>query len=306
MDLIGALSAFVRVTETGSFSAVARETNASQSAVTRQIASLEQHFEVRLFHRTTRRLSLTDDGEALLGHARHLLESAEEMEASLGRQGRSLAGLVRVGVSVAGARFLAARLPVLTARHPGLRIELVVRDQFSDMIEDRLDLALRSGDIADVSLVARRVGHLGRAVVAAPIYLERHGAPSTPADLGAHECLVHDIGPDSHIWPFTGPEGPITVRVSGGFIANNSQVVNVAARSGHGIALLPEFQVIDDLRAGRLFRLLEDYPSQIVPVHIVYPSRRNVATRTRVVMDYVVELTREISALLAQGAEVLT
>ena len=204
MDLIGALSAFVRVTETGSFSAVARETNASQSAVTRQIASLEQHFEVRLFHRTTRRLSLTDDGEALLGHARHLLESAEEMEASLGRQGRSLAGLVRVGVSVAGARFLAARLPVLAARHPGLRIELVVRDQFSDMIEERLDLAVRSGDIADVSLVARRVGQLGRAVVAAPIYLERHGAPSTPSDLAAHECLVHDIGPDFHIWPSPG------------------------------------------------------------------------------------------------------
>ena len=96
------------------------------------------------------------------------------------------------------------------------------------------------------------------------------------------------------------------MRVSGGFIANNSAIVNVAARSGHGIALLPEFQVIDDLRAGRLFRLLEDYPSQRVPVFIVYPSRRNVATRTRVVMDYVVELTREISALLAQGAEVLT
>ena len=90
------------------------------------------------------------------------------------------------------------------------------------MIEERLDLAVRSGDIADVSLVARRVGYLGRAVVAAPIYLERHGAPSTPADLAEHECVVHDVGPDSHIWPFTGPEGPIAVRVSGGFIANNS------------------------------------------------------------------------------------
>ena len=96
------------------------------------------------------------------------------------------------------------------------------------------------------------------------------------------------------------------MRVSGGFIANDSQAVRRAARSGHGIALLPEFQVIDDLRAGRLFRLLEDYPSQIVPVHIVYPSRRNLAPRTRVVMDFLVELTREISALLAQGAEVLT
>ena len=95
---------------------------------------------------------------------------------------------------MAGALFLAARLPVLLARHPGLRVELVMRDQFTDMIEDRLDLALRSGEIADASLVARRVGQLGRAVVAAPIYLERHGAPSTPDGPGAHACLVHDIG----------------------------------------------------------------------------------------------------------------
>ena len=179
-----------------------------------------------------------------------------------GRAGR-WRGWCALAYSMAGGLFLATRLPVLAARHPGLRIELVMRDQFSDMIEERLDLALRSGDIADVSLVARRVGYLGRAVVAAPIYLERHGAPSTPADLararlpGArHRARLRHLA-------FTGPEGPMSVRVSGGFIANDSQVVNVAARSGHGIALLPEFQVIDDLRAGRLFRLLEDYPSQL-------------------------------------------
>src|SRR3954447_2040835 len=157
MDLLGALRDFIRVVETGSFSAVAREREVSQSAVTRQIAQLEQHFGVRLFHRTTRRLSLTDDGQALLGHARHLLETAEEMEAALGLQSRSPAGLVRIGVSVAAARFVAPRLPALASRHPGLRIELVVRDQFAEMIEERLDLALRSGEIADVSLVARRI-----------------------------------------------------------------------------------------------------------------------------------------------------
>ena len=234
MDLIGALGALVRVVEAGSFSAVARERGASQSAVTRQIAQLEQHFGVRLFHRTTRRLSLTDDGQALLGHARHMLETAEEMEAALGRQSRSPAGLVRIGVSVAGARFLAARLPVLMREYPGLKIELVVRDQFADMIEDRLDLALRSGEIADVSLVARRVGNLGRAAVAAPAYLERHGAPSTPEDLTSHLCLVHDVGPDSDVWRFTGPQGAVSVRVAGGFIANDSAIGSVAARAGHG------------------------------------------------------------------------
>jgi DNA-binding transcriptional LysR family regulator len=306
MDLIGGLRAFVRVTETGSFSAVARETNMSQSAVTRLVAQLEQHFGVRLFHRTTRRLSLTDDGQALLGHARHLIDSADEMEAVLGGQSGAPRGLVRLGTSVAEGLFLATRLPALLAQYPGLSVELVMRDQTSDMVEERLDLAFRSGEIADASLVARRVGQLGRAVVAAPIYLERRGAPAAPADLAAHTCLIHDAAPNPEIWRFTGRDGPLSVRVSGAFIANDSQAVHRAARAGHGIALLPEIQLIDDLRAGRLFRLLEDYPSQRVPVHIVYPSRRNLAPRTRVVMDFLVEQTRAIGVLLEQGAEVLT
>jgi DNA-binding transcriptional LysR family regulator len=306
MDLIAALRAFVRVTETGSFSAVARETHVSQSAVTRQVAQLEQHFEVRLFHRTTRRLSLTDDGQVLLTHARQLVEAADEMETVLGRQSGTPRGLVRLGTSVAGGLFLATRLPVLLARYPGLAVELVMRDQHSDMVEERLDLAFRSGDIADASLVARRAGNLGRAVVAAPVYLERNGAPSAPQDLVSHTCLIHDAAPEPDMWHFTGPEGTVSIRVSGAFIANDSEAVRRAARAGHGIALLPEIQLIDDLRAGRLFRLMEDYESQRLPVHIVYPSRRNLAPRTRVVMDFLVQQTREIAALLEQGAEVLT
>jgi DNA-binding transcriptional LysR family regulator len=306
MDLLAALRAFVRVTETGSFSAVARESHVSQSAVTRLVAQLEQHFQVRLFHRTTRRLSLTDDGQVLLTHARHLLESADEMEIVLGRQSGAPRGLVRLGTSVAAGLFLATRLPALLARYPGLSVELVMRDQHRDMIEERLDLAFRSGEIADASLVARRVGYLGRAVVAAPVYLERRGAPSAPEDLVSHACLIHDDVSEPDLWRFTGPEGPVSVRVSGAFLANDSEAVRRAARAGHGIALLSEMQCIDDLRAGRLFRLMEDYESQRVPVHIVYPSRRNLAPRTRVVMDFLVQQTREIAALLAEGAEVLT
>jgi DNA-binding transcriptional LysR family regulator len=306
MDMIGALRCFVRVVETGSFSAVSRESKVSQSAVTRQIAQLEQHFAARLFHRTTRHLSLTDDGQGLLSHARHLLDTADEMEAALGRQSSSPTGLVRLGLSVAAARFVASRIHTLLAQHPGLRVEMVADDQLGDMIEGRLDLALRSGEIADVSLVARRVGQLGRAVVAAPIYLERHGAPAVPEDLTAHSCLIHNVAPEADLWRFTGPDGPLSVRVSGPLIANNSASINIAVRTGLGIASLPEIQVIDDLRAGRLYRLLNDYPSQLVPVHIVYPSRRNLAPRTRVVMDFLVEQTRETSSLLAAGAEVLT
>jgi len=306
MDLIGALRGFIRVVETGSFSAVAREGQVSQSAITRQIAQLEEHFGARLFHRTTRHLSLTDDGQGLLAHARHVVDTADEMEAALGRQSSSPTGLVRLGLSVAAARFVASRIHLLLARHPGLRVEMLADDQPGDMIETRLDLALRSGEIADASLVTRRVGLLGRAVVAAPLYLERHGAPSVPQDLTEHACLIHNIAPDAETWRFTGPVGPIPVQVTGPLIANNSASINIAVRTGLGIALLPEIQIIDDLRAGRLFRLLNDFPSQLVPVHIVYPSRRNLAPRTRVVMDFLVEQTRQISSLIAAGAEVLT
>ena len=306
MDLIAALRAFDRVVETGSFSAVARENRTSQSAVTRLIAQLEEHFGVRLLHRTTRRLSLTDDGRALLAHARQVLEAADDMEAGLGRQSGSVQGVVRVGTSVAGGLFLAPRLPDLLAQHPGLSVELVLQDRTGDMIEDRLDLAWRSGEIADSSLVARQVGRLGRAAVAAPIYLERHGAPSTPEDLTQHACLIHDVGPESDVWRFTGPDGQTDVRVSARFRANDSEAVRFAARAGYGIALLPELTVLNDLRAGRMYRLLLDYPSQVVPVHLVYPSRRNLAPRTRVVMDFMIEQARKVPELLEQTVDILT
>ena len=127
-----------------------------------------------------------------------------------------------------------------------------------------------------------------------------------PEDLAQHTCLIHDATPEPELWRFAAPDGPISVRVSGAFIANDSEAVRRAARAGHGVARLPEIQLIDDLRAGRLFRLLEYFPSQLEPMHIIYPSRRNLAPRTRVVMEYLFEQTREISALLEQGSEVLT
>jgi DNA-binding transcriptional LysR family regulator len=179
-----------------------------------------------------------------------------------------------------------------------------MRDQFSDMIEDRLDLELRSGEIADSSLVARRIGEAGRAVVAAPDYLERRGAPLVPEDLTMHACLIHSSMSDRDTWRFSGPDGPLAVPVNGAFIANDSVAVWRAVRAGHGIALLPEIEVVDDLRAGRLRRLLINYRSQIAPVYIIYPSRRNLAPRTRVVMDFVVEQMQEIQALLKAGADV--
>ncbi len=305
MDLVGAIGALVRVVETGSFSAVARERQVSQSAVTRQIVLLEQHFGVRLLHRTTRHLSLTDDGEMLLGHARTLLDVVEAMEEELGRRSSTPTGLVRVGVTMSGARFLAPRVPLLLARHPGLKIELVVHDhQFGDMVEERLDLALRLGELNDSSLRMRLIRLINMVAVAAPAYLKRRGIPSAPADLSKHTCLIHNTGPDSDLWHFTSGNETMNVRVGGSFTANNAAPVRLAALAGHGIAMLPELQVVDDVREGQLVRVLNDYPSQRVPVYLVYPSRRNLASRTRVVMDFILDQAREIPAALATGPEV--
>src|ERR1700722_861046 len=299
MDLLGALSVLVRVVETGSFSAVAREREVSQAAVARQISQLEEHFRVRLFHRTTRKLSLTDDGQMLLGLARPGLDGVDGIEAALGGQSVSPVGLVRVGVTVTAGRFLAQRLPTLLADHPGLKVELVVSDRFGDMIEDRLDLAMRMGEVTDASVVVRRLGTAWFVVVAAPSYIERKGKPAIPAELASHTCIVHDLGPASNVWTFATSEGSEQFQVSGGLLANDVSAVHLAARTGYGIALLPLFEVLEDLRSGMLVRVLSEFPAPSVPLNLVYPSRRHLAPRTRVVFEFILEQVRQVQAMLA-------
>jgi DNA-binding transcriptional LysR family regulator len=303
MDLLGSLGILVRVVETGSFSAVARERELSQAAVARQVSQLEEHFGVRLFHRTTRKLCLTDDGQMLLGLARPVLDGVDGLEAALGRQSASPVGLVRVGVPVATSRLLAQRLPMLLADHPRLKVELVVGDRLGDMIEERLDLAMRVGEIKDASLVARRSGIAKRVAVAAPGYIKRHGEPSSPADLANHTCIVHGVGPNSDVWTFATPDGSKDFRVSGGFLANDVRAVHLAARSGYGIACLALVEVADDLRNGRLVRVLRDFPAAGVPFSLVYPSRRHLAPRTRLVIDFIWEQIRQVQAELAMASD---
>jgi DNA-binding transcriptional LysR family regulator len=299
MDLFRALTAFVRIVETGSFSAVARETNTTPSAVTRLIGQLEEHFRVRVFHRTTRHLSLTEDGQDLLGHARHLIEAATELEDTLGKQRTAPTGRVRVGLTSAGARLVTSALASLYAQYPGLSVEFVIREQPGDLIEDRLDLAVRVGEPTDASLVARLVGEFGRALVAAPAYLEKRGAPASPQGLIDHTCIAHDVGAGSATWRFQGEGGPHIVEVTPTFSANNSDIVRQAALAGHGISLLPEPQVLDDILGARLYRLLPDYPTERSKVYLVYPSRRHLPPRTRVVIDFLVARFSAVGARIA-------
>ena len=303
MDLINGLQTFIRVVETGSFSAVARQANASQSAVTRQVAQLEEHFGVRLFHRTTRKLSLTDEGQDLVTRARHLLEEAEDLEDTFGKNGGSPAGLVRIGVPVGAAILLVPEFAALLQQHPGLSVELVVSEHPEDLVAGRLDLALRFNQPGDTSLVARAIGTMGSAPVAAPAYLERYGAPEHPSDLLNHTCIINDMGPESTHWLFTGPDGSLDIEVSGAFRSNNNLVVRQAALAGYGIALLGDPLTINDIRSGRLYRLLPDYVARRRQAFIVYPSRRHLAQRTRLVIDFLVEQFRQLDIRLRDGRE---
>lgn len=296
MDLLAGLRTFTRIVEVGSFSAVARETGSSHSAVTRLVGQLEDHFGVRLFQRTTRRLSLTEDGQDLLGYARNVLDMAAEMEGALGRQRSSPTGLVRVGTPAGATPFLVPRLGELLKRYPGLVVDLAVSDQFGNLIEERLDIAIIGQEPADSSLIARVVGSVGRIAVASPAYLERHGAPGRPEDLAQHPCIIHDVGPGSSRWRFGPKDKPIEVDVSGPLHANSATAVQRGALAGLGIARMSELQVADDLRANRLYRLLPDYLPEQFQISIVYPSRRHVPPRVRVTIDFLIEQTRQLFA----------
>jgi DNA-binding transcriptional LysR family regulator len=289
MDLFRALQTFSRITETGSFSAVARETRSSHTAVARLIGQLEAHFGVRLFHRTTRSLSLTEDGKELLSHTPRVLDATMDMESALGSHRNMPAGLVRLGLSATTALVLVPRMTALFECYPGLAVELVVRDHFGDLVEERLDVVLQASQPSDTSSVTRVVATAEPVLVAAPIYLQRYGKPEHPTHLTDHRCIIYEVGPDSAVWQFRGPEGPIEIVISGTFRANNRVVVHHAALAGYGIAALPLLAVAEDLRTARLCRLLADYPSEPAPTFLIYPSRRHLAPRTRVVIDFLVK-----------------
>jgi DNA-binding transcriptional LysR family regulator len=294
MDTIETLRTFVRVVETGSLSAVAREMNASQSTVSRQITQLEEHFGVRLFHRTTRHLSLTEDGQSLHDHAQTVLETVEGMEAALTQNKSSPAGHVRVATPVSLGLVLMSRLPILMARYPALSVELIMEDHPGDMIEERLDLAIRSGEVTNMSLIKRSLGTVVRVAVAAPEYLEPRGYPRHPGDLAQHDCIVHRATPGVSEWRLIGPAGPVTISVQGKMSTNNHEAVRAAAVGGLGISLLPEYLIVDDVQAGRLRRVLPEYTSETLPAYLVYPSRRHLPSRTRAVIDFLIDEVHQL------------
>ena len=286
MDLLGAMRVFVRVVDTGSFSAVAHDSHISQPTVTRMIAALENHLGTRLLHRSTRALTLTDDGRMFEVLARRTLDAAAEAESVVSSARGRPAGLLRLSVPPEfGRRYVSPLVTEYLDRYPDTQIELVSSVQHLDLVVDGLDLAVRIGNMIDSLLIARCVGSSRRIAVASADYLTRRGVPGHPLDLKHHECVVHTPHAPRKQWHFGRAEAPIIVDVNGRFASNNGDAVRSRVREGAGITVLPDWSVDDDIRSGQMREVLVDFRPPPVPINAVYSSRRHLSAKVRAMID---------------------
>lgn len=301
MDLLSGMRLFARVVETGGFTAVARENSTSQPTISRTIASLEAHLGVRLLNRSSRAVTLTDDGRQFYERARGALEAVADAESSVGRRRGAPSGLLRLGTPVAFGRLhVAPRMPAFLDRHAGVDVELVMNDAFVDLVGEGLDLAIRVGDLEDPSLVARPIGMTRRVTVAATSYLERRGIPCRPADLAGHDCVIYTRLATGQRWHFQSHEGAVHVDVGGRFRADNSEAVREAVLGGAGIAVLPVWLFSDEIERGLVQVVLQQFEPTRLPIHAVYPSRRLLSAKVRVMIDFLAAEFAKV-ALLSIG-----
>jgi DNA-binding transcriptional LysR family regulator len=289
MDRLTATRVFVEVVERGSQTAAAEALEMSRAMVSRYLAELEAWVGARLLHRTTRKLSLTGAGEQLLGQCREMLAVAEAMQDV--SQGRNEAprGNLRIACSQSFAQaWLVHALNDFTGLHPQVSVELLVGSQAVNLVEARIDLALRITNQLDPNLIARQVAVCRSLVCASPAYLEKHGTPQRPEDLAQHNCLSYAYFGRS-IWEFTRAGEPHAVAVSGNLSANESMVLLEAALAGGGISLQPRYSVGSYLRSGALVQLLPDYQPQELGIHALYGTRRQMPPALRALLDFLLE-----------------
>jgi DNA-binding transcriptional LysR family regulator len=289
MDRMTGMAAFTKVVGTGSFSAAAREMQVSQALVTKQIQELESWLGARLLNRTTRRLSLTEVGTAFYEKCTQILEAVEEARSEAGALQTAPRGRLRINAPVSfGLLHLAPVVTEFLIRFPEVSVELLVNDRLVDLLEGGFDVGVRIGRLRDSSLIARRIAPIRLAVCAAPDYLARHGVPQTPDDLAGHSCLEYTYFESRGAWRLLDAGNEIVVPVAGRYLANNADVLRSTAIAGGGIALLPTFLVGEDLRSGRLVRLLPDYPPPEQALHALYPPGRHLSAKVRSFVDFLV------------------
>jgi DNA-binding transcriptional LysR family regulator len=283
------LEIFARVAAAGNMSAAGREMGLSPAVVSKRISHMEERLGARLFQRTTRQLKLTETGQGFFERIRVILQDIEEAEAYVSQVNAKASGTLRVTAPTGFCRMhIAPYLASFLEQHPELNVEMLLTDSIVDIVGEGIDLAIRIAELDDSSLVARRLASCRHVICASPNYLALHGTPKTLNHLTKHNCLS-----TSHhaIWRLLGPEGEVSVKVSGNLRSNSSDVINEAVLSGLGIALRPTWNVAEDLKTGRLRVVLPDYrESERVGIHAIYPCRQFVPAKLRVFVDFLAQL----------------
>lgn len=290
MDRFLEMQTFAAVVDAGSFVGAADVLDRSKAAVSRQVNELEARLGVRLLHRTTRRLSLTPEGEVFLGRCRDLLSSLEEAEAEITSQSDIARGLLRVNVPVTyGITCLAPLWGAFSERHPHVRLDITLADRVVDLVEEGYDLAIRIGKLSISSLVAKRLAVTRLLICASPDYLDKNGIPSRPEELSDHAVIGYSYWSAGDEWILEGPGGAVSVRTRPRIHSNNGDTCRAAALAGQGIILQPDFVVSNDLENGALVELLPEYSAGELGVYVVYPSRRHMAPKTRALITFLDE-----------------
>ena len=293
MDQLSALNAFCRVVEAGSFSAAAAELNVSHTVMSKQVRQLEAMLGAQLLNRTTRKLALTEAGQAYYGRARRILDDLQEADLAVSAHHATPRGTLRINAPMAfGTINMAQWLPRFMERYPDLKIDLVCNDRVVDLIEEGFDVALRlARDMPDSSLKAKRLATTTTLLVASPTYLQKHGTPSHPHELAHHTCLVYTQVPRPHEWIFDMPDGGReTVTVRGTFQANTGVALRTAALAGVGIATTATFIVHEDLARGDLVPVLPAYTFRARELYAVYPHNRHLSPKVRAFIDFATEI----------------
>ncbi|SEI45163.1 transcriptional regulator, LysR family [Pseudomonas sp. NFR16] len=284
MDRFRELTAFVTVVETGGFSAAARRLGDSQSAISKSVNALEKRLGATLLSRSTRSVTLTDQGRQYYERTRPLLEEIEEADGELASSSGDVRGLVRIAApSTFGRLHIVPLIPKLLELHPNITLDVRLSDAVRDLIDDGVDLAIRVSPVRDPDSVVKRVATTKLVCVGARHYLRRHGTPAVPTDLAQHNCLIYG---DMTEWPFQGPDGSFTVQVQGNLYSNSVETILAGVRAGVGIGMFNRASLVGDLQHPDIVTVLDEFVSSSRDISLIWPRRRFIPARVRTVTDF--------------------
>ena len=290
MDKFQEMRVFVAVVDAGSFVGASDAIEMSKPAVSRHVQELEARLGVRLMQRTTRKLSLTEEGSVFYARCKELLANVDEAEAEITSRAGEASGLLKVNVPVSfGIMHLAPLWATFMARHPKVTLEVMLSDRVVDLVEEGFDLAVRIAGLPSSSLISRKLASTQMVLCASPQYLRTHGAPTHPCDLAAHAVMAYSLFASGDEWTFDGPAGVVTVKVSPRLHSNSGDTCRAVALQHRGVILQPSFLVGADLASGALVEVLPQYRAGTLGVYAVYPTRKHLSPKVRLLVDYLVE-----------------